>query len=112
MTGVNAQTRGGDGGTAQRIRPGLPDKELNEARARQGASNFAEQSRYKGTQVKPDPKATGEALALQTRIASLLSAEDFVPEQRKAHFRQMSENKHTPITGWYGTVLGLDGSPK
>jgi hypothetical protein len=104
ITSADAQTR--DGGPVE-ARKVASEKEFNEARARQRARDHAEERRYKGTQVRLDTKGTGDALALQTRIAGLLSAEDLVPELRKEHFREMSANKHTPITGWYCTILDV-----
>jgi hypothetical protein len=102
--GADAQTRGGGPVEAPK---GSSDKEISKSLARQRARDLAEGRRYKGTEVKPDAKATGDALALQTRIANLFNADDLVPESRKKHFRWMSESEHTPITGWYGAILNV-----
>lgn len=69
------------------------------------ASARAEARRYHGTDVKPDPRATGSDLALQARIARLMSANDFVPEARERHFEWMAESERTPITGWEGRIV-------
>lgn len=104
IPGTKAQTKDGD---PVEVRKGASDKEMNERFARQRARDLAEGRRYKGTQVRPDPRATGDALALQPRIANLLSAGDVVPELRKEHFRKMAESESSPITGWYGTILDV-----
>jgi hypothetical protein len=84
----------------------LSDEERKAEVERWKARALEKQRRYKGTRVTPNPEATGDTRALQTRIAGLLAAGDFVPEQRKEHFRWMSKNEQTPITGWHGTILG------
>jgi hypothetical protein len=88
--------------------------EHREKRAQELERERQERERYKGISVKTDPKATGDDLALQKRIADLLSAMDIVPSQRVECFKWMSKNKYLKITGWYGAILDvtsdLDGA--
>jgi hypothetical protein len=105
FTDAAAQTSGGETGTRPGLSPSRKERAGGIDRSRERA--LEEQRRYKGTQVRPDPKATGIALALQLRIASLLDAQDFVPEPRKVSFRWMYESEHTPVTGWNGRILDV-----
>jgi hypothetical protein len=102
-SGAIAQTR--DGGTVQGTWPGLSSKQVAEKLALYRVRALEEQRRSKGFEVRNDPKATGEALAVQKRMAGLLAADDFVPEPRRERFRWMYESKQTPVTGWFGTIL-------
>jgi hypothetical protein len=85
--------------------------EQKEKRAQELERERQERERYKGISVKTDPKATGDDLALQKRIADLLSAMDIVPSQRVECFEWMSRNKYLKITGWYGSILDVTSDP-
>jgi hypothetical protein len=68
----------------------------------QWRKNYVE-TRYQGTTVEVDPKATGAALELQRRLASLMAEQDDVPPDRPGHF-QWVERMGGMILGWRAKI--------
>jgi hypothetical protein len=61
---------------------------------------------YRGISVETSPKAIGQARAIQTEIAALMTRIDFVPDHRRAHFQWVGHNGGK-ITGWDGQIVGV-----
>jgi hypothetical protein len=59
---------------------------------------------YRGISVKTSPKAIGQARAMQTEIAALMTRIDFVPDHRRAHFQWVGRYGGK-ITGWDGQIV-------
>ncbi len=58
----------------------------------------------------PHPAATGDAFAVQRRIAWQFSRQDPLPEKRRAHF-QWCDRYPLVRGGWSGTIEGTSPSP-
>lgn len=65
---------------------------------------------YKGTDIGPDPEAEDAELKLQQTIAARLARLDFVPAQRRNHFRWL-DVPSVRVIGWSGTIQKMSQGP-
>lgn len=66
---------------------------------------------WRGTQVAPDPTATGAAKDWQQKIASLLAQQDRGSARRMAHFH-LFDTPDFGLRGWTGVVRQVSRSPE
>jgi len=67
---------------------------------------------YHGLIVKPSTEAKGQALAIQERIASQMSKNDFVPTERLDHFNWYAETYSARIIGWNAEIIEVTPQAK
>lgn len=79
---------------------------------RQIAQNLPDESalRYRGISVTCDPRAEGDVLLIQKRIAAQLTKLDFVPDARIQHFQWM-EKFPVKIVEWKADIESTDLTP-
>lgn len=65
---------------------------------------------YKGTDISPDPSATGEVLAVQQEVAIRLGRLDYKSPRRLAHF-QWLDQPNIQVIGWHGWIQQATRTP-
>ena len=62
---------------------------------------------YKGLRVVVPPDIEGQELALQRQVGAMLTRLEFIPTNRLKHFRFLTENGQSTITGWSARIVDM-----